>query len=64
MARAYVPPYSSGLMTTRSPAPAWAANTEWIPAMPEAKPNAAAVPSSAAICCSNAATVGFPYPRV
>ncbi len=32
--------------------------------MPEANPNAASVPSSAAICASNAWTVGLPYPRV
>ena len=55
-----MPPYSSALITTRSPAPACAASTVWIAAMPEANPNAASVPSSAAICCSNAATVGFP----
>ena len=34
--------------------------TVWIAAMPEANPNAASVPSNAAICASKACTVGFP----
>ena len=34
--------------------------TVWIAAIPEANPNAASVPSNAAICASNACTVGLP----
>ena len=36
----------------------------WIAAMPDANENAASVPSSSAMSASNAASVGFPYPRV
>ena len=56
----YVPPYSSLLITSRSPALACAMNTVCTAAIPEANPNAASVPSRAAICDSNAWTVGFP----
>ena len=60
VAREYVPPYNSLDTTIRSPTRTCAAKTEWIAAIPEANPNAASVPSRAAICDSNAATVGFP----
>ena len=50
--------------TIRSPERTMEVTTVWMAAMPLAKPKAASVPSSPAICASKASTVGLPYPRV